>query len=68
MLASTKNDKEDCIRQRARPVYLPIFKVLLGCLSANENFSSDAFKPDTVFKKVDIQGAPPDGYNLHYHC
>ncbi len=30
MLVSTKNDNEDCIRQGARPVYTPIFKVLLG--------------------------------------
>ncbi len=37
MLASTKNDNEDCIRQGGRLVYPPIFKVLLGSLSAMKN-------------------------------
>ncbi len=67
MLASIKNDNEDCIGQGACPVYPPIFKVLLGCLSAMKN-PLRLFKPDTVFKKADIQDAPSDRYNLHYHC
>ncbi len=26
------------------------------------------FSSQMVFKKADLQGLPPDGYNLHYHC
>ncbi len=45
MLASTKNDNEDCIRQGVRPVYPPIFKVLL-------------FKLDTVLRRWIYRARP----------
>ena len=44
MLASTKNDNEDC--QEARPIYLPIYS----------------------FQEGGYTAAPPDRYNIHYHC
>ncbi len=47
MLASTKNDNEDCIRQGARPVYLPIFKVLLGFQEGG--YTGCAPLADTIF-------------------
>ncbi len=48
MLASTKNGNADCIRQGACPVHPPIFKVLLGSLSAMKNFQVRLVKPDTI--------------------
>ena len=49
MLASTKNDNVDCISQGAHPVYPPIFKVLLGCLSAMKN---PFFDQASIGKKI----------------
>ena len=59
MLASTKNDK-DMYPSEGVPS-TSYFQVLLW-LSVSNEFSSDAFQPDTQLEKEDVPGTPSDVY------